>query len=127
MDKIIIKDLEVYSFHGVHQEEKELGQMFIVSVEILTELEIAAKTDNIINTIHYGYVCKDIENVMSKKKYNLIESIAYKIIQTLFEKYPTIISIKVTIKKPWASIGKHLKYVAVELERTREEIYAQDK
>ena len=34
MDKIIIKDLEVFANHGVLQEEKTLGQKFLVSTEI---------------------------------------------------------------------------------------------
>ena len=127
MDKIIIKDLEVYAFHGVHSEEKKLGQMFIVSVDIFTDLKQAAQTDDLLNTIHYGYVCKDIERVMSSFDYNLIETVAYKIIETLMEKYPTINSIKASVKKPWAPLGKHLKYVAIEIERTREEMYASQK
>jgi dihydroneopterin aldolase/2-amino-4-hydroxy-6-hydroxymethyldihydropteridine diphosphokinase len=34
MDKIYIKDLEVYAHHGVFQEEKNLGQRFLISIEL---------------------------------------------------------------------------------------------
>lgn len=125
MDKIIIEDLEVYSYHGVHKEEKELGQMFVVSVEISTDLESAAKNDNLTETIHYGTVCKDIENVMGSAKYNLIEAIAYNIIKALLDKYPAISSVKAKVKKPWAPLGRHLRFVAVEINRTREEMNEQ--
>ena len=32
MDKIKIKDLEVFANHGVFEEEKKLGQKFLVSI-----------------------------------------------------------------------------------------------
>ena len=34
MDKIYIKDLEVFAYHGVLKEEKKLGQKFVVSLEL---------------------------------------------------------------------------------------------
>lgn len=122
MDKIIINDLEVYSFHGVHDEEKRLGQIFIISVEISIDLETAALNDDLTKTVHYGEVCKDIELVMNSSKYNLIEAAAYNIIKTLLANYPSVLSIKIILKKPWAPIGKHLKYAAVEIERSREQM-----
>ena len=32
MDKIIIKDFEVFGNHGVFEEEKRLGQKFVLSI-----------------------------------------------------------------------------------------------
>lgn len=34
MDKIVIKDLEIFAYHGVLPEEKRQGQTFIVTVEL---------------------------------------------------------------------------------------------
>ncbi len=120
MDKIIIKDLEVYAYHGVAEEEKKMGQLFIVSLELTADLESAAQSDNLLNTIHYGEVCDDVENVVSSQKHNLIETVALEVINQLFENYPTVQGIRILLKKPWAPIGKHLKYAAVEMERQRE-------
>ena len=44
MDKIIIKNLEVFANHGVFPEETALGQKFIVSAELLTDTRKAGKT-----------------------------------------------------------------------------------
>ena len=127
MDKIIIQDLQIYAYHGVHPEEKELGQMFLISAELLTNLGSAAKTDRLSDTVHYGHVCRDIEYVMQSAKFDLIETAAYRIIKAVFENYPVVSSVKVTVKKPWAPMGRHLKYVAVELQRTRGELYGPEK
>lgn len=122
MGKIIIKDFEVFANHGVHIEEKKLGQLFIISVEITADIKKSALTDDITDTIHYGNVCRDIEKYMQDNTFNLIETVAFNIIKLLFEKYSLAQSIKLTMKKPWAPITKHIKYVAVEMEHTREEM-----
>jgi dihydroneopterin aldolase len=118
-DKVLIEELEVYAYHGVATEEKKIGQMFVVSLQVMVELEKAAKNDNLSYAVNYSELCNDIENVLTESKYNLIESAALAIIERILKKYKEIYSAKVLIKKPWAPLGRHLKYVAVEIERER--------
>lgn len=119
MDRIIIEDLQVYAYHGVAQEEKINGQMFFVSLQIGADLEKAATTDNLNNTLSYTEICNTVQVVLQSRKYNLIESAAMGIIEHLFRRYININEIRVLLKKPWAPMGYHLKYAAVELERKR--------
>ena len=119
MDRIIVKDLEVYGYHGVFAEEKKLGQLFLVTVEMVTNLEPAGYLDNLDCTIDYGRICNDIKTVLTEKSYDLIEAAAMAIIEKLFTNYTAVCTIKALVKKPWAPLGHHLKYVAVELERSR--------
>ncbi len=121
MDKIIIEELEIYAYHGVANEEKEIGQMFIVSVQATIDLEKAARSDDLTCAVNYSEVCNDINDVLTARKYNLIESATAAIIDRVLSKYKEVQSVKVVIKKPWAPLGRHLKYVAVEMERTRGE------
>ena len=119
MDKIIIEDLEVYAYHGVAPEEKALGQMFLVCLELGVNLEEAALKDRLGFTVSYSRVCDTVEEILGKKKYDLIEAAAFAIIQGIFEKYPNVGRVKVLLKKPWAPMGRHLKYAAVEMDRAR--------
>lgn len=121
MDKIIIKDLEVYAHHGVAPEEKINGQMFLVSLEISADLEEAAASDNLEKTMSYAEICTDVIKVLQSEKYNLIEAAAMKIIEYLFGKYSRMQTVKVLLKKPWAPMGQHLRYAGVELERGRDD------
>ncbi len=41
MDQLIIKDLELFAYHGVHQEEKNMGQKFILDATIDLDLSVA--------------------------------------------------------------------------------------
>ncbi len=119
MDKIIVEELEVYAYHGVAKEEKTLGQMFIISLEIGVDLETAARSGNLNDTINYSKVCKTATASLQSESHDLIETAAYRVIEGIFDKFKNAQSVKVLLKKPWAPMGQHLKYAAVELERKR--------
>ncbi|MBD7909919.1 MULTISPECIES: 2-amino-4-hydroxy-6-hydroxymethyldihydropteridine diphosphokinase [Clostridium] len=123
MDKIYIKNFEIFANHGVFSEEKNLGQKFILDIELSLPLEEAGKTENLKKSVHYGELCLGIERVFTEKSYDLIESAAEKIAEFTLTTYPIIKSVKVKLKKPWAPIGRHVDYAAVEIERGWHEAY----
>ena len=118
MDKIYIKDLEVYAHHGVFQEEKNLGQRFLISLELFLSLREAGITDDLTKTVHYGELCQLVEEEFKKESYDLIEKATEKLAEFILLKYDLVQRVKVKIKKPWAPIGKPLKYAAVEVDRS---------
>ena len=117
MDKMYIKDLEIYAHHGVFQEEKTLGQRFLISLELFLSLRQAGITDDITKTVHYGELCHLVEKEFKKENYDLIEKATEKLAEVILLKYDLVQRVKVRIKKPWAPIGKPLKYAAVEIDR----------
>ncbi|MBK5242564.1 2-amino-4-hydroxy-6-hydroxymethyldihydropteridine diphosphokinase [Clostridium sp.] len=117
MDKIYIKDLEVYAHHGVFKEEKTLGQRFKISVELYLSLREAGITDDLTKTVHYGELCNLVEEEFKRESYDLIERATEKLAEFILLKYDLVQRVKVKIKKPWAPIGKPLQYVAVEIDR----------
>ncbi|HEY8890742.1 MAG TPA: 2-amino-4-hydroxy-6-hydroxymethyldihydropteridine diphosphokinase [Clostridium sp.] len=117
MDKMYIKDLEVYAHHGVFQEEKTLGQRFLISLELFLSLREAGTTDDITKTVHYGELCQLVEKEFTKENYDLIEKATEKLAEFILLNYDLVQRVKVKIKKPWAPIGKPLKYAAVEIDR----------
>ena len=56
MDKIYIKNLEVFARHGVFPEENALGQKFLISAVLYTDTRKAGMTDDLTASIHYGEV-----------------------------------------------------------------------
>lgn len=102
MDKIIIENLEFIGTHGVFQEEKNLGQKFLVSVEMTTSTREAGKTGDLTKSTHYGFVADDIEKIFLGNSFDLIETCAEEIATMILRKYPLISEMKVCIKKPWA-------------------------
>ena len=123
MDKIKIKDLEVFANHGVFPEENTLGQKFIVSADLYTDTRKAGKTDDLTVSIHYGEVSAFIEVWLKKHTYKLLESAAENLAEELLLKYPGMRAIRLEIKKPWAPIRLPLKTVSVEIERAKHTVY----
>jgi len=118
LDKILIKDLELFAYHGVLKEEKNLGQKFLLSLELDLHLRNAGTADDLNKTVNYAELCERVETEFKKEKYALIETVAEKIAEYILVNYPIIKSVKLTLKKPWAPILKPVDYVAVQIERS---------
>ena len=56
MDKIEIRNLEIFANHGVFPEENVLGQKFVVSATLYTDTRKAGLSDELTASIHYGEV-----------------------------------------------------------------------
>ncbi|WP_300386234.1 2-amino-4-hydroxy-6-hydroxymethyldihydropteridine diphosphokinase [Clostridium sp.] len=117
MDKLYLKKVEIFANHGVFQEEKNLGQKFILSLEIELDLSLASKTNDLTKSVHYGELCHKIEEEFKKKSYDLIETAAEKIAEFILYNYNQVKNVKVLLEKPWAPIGRHLDTAAVEIKR----------
>ncbi|WP_461615791.1 2-amino-4-hydroxy-6-hydroxymethyldihydropteridine diphosphokinase [Clostridium sp. Marseille-QA1073] len=123
MDKMYIKDLEIFANHGYFQEEKKLGQKFILSFELDIDLSRAGEEDNLDKTVHYGILCDEIEKEFTRMSHDLIEKAAEEIVNFILLKYEAINKVKLKLKKPWAPVRKHLNYVAIEIERQWHKAY----
>lgn len=123
MDKMYIENLQIYGFHGVNQQEKDLGQRFIISAELFLDLREAGDSDNLNKTVNYAELCFEIEEQFTKQKYDLIESTVEKLAEFILLKHEIIERIKLKVKKPWAPIGKPVEYVAVEVDRKWHKAY----
>lgn len=118
MDKLYLKDIEIFANHGVFAEEKSLGQKFIISLELDLDTRKAAKTGDLTQSVHYGELCHRVEEEFTKESYDLIETAAEKIAEYVLYNYPLVKGVKVLLKKPWAPILRHLDHAAIEIYRT---------
>lgn len=123
MDKIHIKDLEVYAFHGVNKEEKNMGQRFLISLELSLDLRTAGISDDLNKTVNYAELCNNIEKEFTKEKFDLIEAAGETLARYILLNYYMVQKVKVFLKKPWAPIGKPIDYAAVEIQRCWHRVY----
>jgi len=123
MDKINIKNLEVFAHHGVFEEEKRDGQLFFISCSLYVDISSAAKTDDLNKTVNYGSICHDITNFMQENTFDLIETVAQKLTAKLLMDNPIVRKVWFEIKKPSAPIGLPIETVSIEVERSRHVAY----
>ena len=82
-DRIILKTLRFYAYHGANADEKLRGQPFEVDIEVERELVRAGQSDKIEDTSSYSHIYRIVEDVMLGPSHNLLESLGNMIAQRL--------------------------------------------
>lgn len=119
MDKIVIKNLNIFAYHGVFEEEKKNGQLFRISAELRLSLRKAAQQDDLRLAVNYADVCELIQEVTTREKCDLIETVAENIAAEILIKYRTVQGVRVKVSKPDAPIDMTFEDVAVVVDRER--------
>ena len=119
MDKILLREMVFYGFHGSNSAEKELGQHWEVDVEIEGDLSIPAKTDHLKDTIDYREVYKKVKDVIENENFSLLETIAERIAEKLLDSFPAF-EVVVCVKKQHPPLGGPIKYACVEIKRKKQ-------
>ncbi|HJL95326.1 MAG: dihydroneopterin aldolase [Deltaproteobacteria bacterium] len=112
---IILKNIIVYGFHGVHQEEKTLGQRFEIDLEYRLANPPFPWKDEERATVSYVNAHKIVSRVCAEKSFNLIETLGNRIIEEMRSRY-SIDLIIVRVRKPSVPIQGILDFVEVEVE-----------
>ncbi|MFZ7133535.1 MAG: dihydroneopterin aldolase [Eubacteriales bacterium] len=119
MDKIILKNLCFYGYHGVLREEKTLGQKFFLDVELYLDLSEASKNDDLNATVNYAEVYHLIQELFKNDQYHLIEAVAEEICRRIFQFFTRVQDICVVVRKPEAPVPGSYDYFGVEIRRKR--------
>ncbi|MFS0784833.1 dihydroneopterin aldolase [Shouchella sp. 1P09AA] len=119
MDKIYMNQLFFYGYHGVFPEENKLGQRFLVDLVLELDLQPAADSDDLNESVDYGEIYKSVKKVVEGDPVKLVETIARGICDELFQSFNKIEACTVKVIKPDPPIPGHYDSVAVELRRSR--------
>lgn len=119
MDKIIIKDLHYYAYHGVNVEEKINGQNYYLDIIAEADLNAACHSDDLDDTVSYSKIIKRAGYAFTSEKYDLIEKAAQEVADIMLREFDKIQAVEVTIRKPDAPIKADFGYVAVSIRRER--------
>ena len=123
MDQIVIRDLELFGYHGVFEEEAFLGQKFLVSSILCLDTRRAGKTDDLKESLDYGEACQVIKKLVETERYRLIERLAEEIAEKLLLTFSQLQSVEITVKKPWAPVKIPMDTVAVVIRRGWHRVY----
>ena len=118
-DKIIIKDLHVFAYHGVNLEEKLHGQNYYIDITADVDLTKACRSDDIDDTVSYSKMVKRAIYAFTAEKYDLIEKAAQEVADILLREFPKLQAVDVTVRKPEAPVKADFGYVAVSIRRER--------
>lgn len=119
-DQVFLEGMVFYGFHGVHAEERHLGQRFIVDMEAVCDLEPAARADDLNQTISYSDLYQVTREIVEGEPRQLIESVAVEIATAVLSRFNVVEQVTVTVRKPGAPVkGSVLDNVGVRVQRQR--------
>jgi FolB domain-containing protein len=114
-DRIHLRDLRVRAIVGIHPWEREKPQELVINLTLYGDLEKAATTDAIGDTVHYGTLAKAVVAHAQSAGHRLIETLARELARIALEQGAERVVVR--IDKPWAV--EHAAAASVELERSR--------
>lgn len=117
--KVEIAGLVLFARHGVNEAEHQLGQRFILDIELDVDLGAAAKSDRLSDTVDYGEVAAVAEAAFRDRRFYLIEASAAHVAEAILAHFPRANSAQVTVKKPSAPVPAVIDHVAATVTATR--------
>jgi 7,8-dihydroneopterin aldolase/epimerase/oxygenase len=117
-DRILLEGMVFHGRHGTLPAERELGQPFIVDVELRLDLRPAGFSDDLTKTVDYGEVHRRVKEIVEGSPVNLVETIAERIAATILEDHSLVEAVRVKVAKPHVRLGNtNLAGSAVEILR----------
>jgi dihydroneopterin aldolase len=118
-DRILLQGMVFYGYHGVNPQEKELGQSFVVDVELEVDLTVPGRSDDLKDTVDYSQVYQVAKEMVEGASRNLLESVADGLAQELLNRFsPDGVTVRVV--KPDTPIrGAVMAGASVEVHRRR--------
>ncbi len=119
MDKICLKGMSFYGYHGVLPEEKQKGQRFFIDCVFDFDASSAVQSDDLADTVDYAKVYEIVKRIAEEERFDLIERLAGEINGRILKIFPKILCIETTVHKPDAPIEGSFSDVSVTVSQKR--------
>ncbi len=116
-DIIRLNRMIFHAYHGYWDEERQVGQRFEVDVELQVNVQQAASSDNIRDTVDLYKVYQTVERVVTKNTFKLVETLTQVIADTLLREF-NLAQVRVRVRKPNSPVPGISDGIEVEIQRT---------
>ena len=96
--KIELKTMKFYAYHGVADQERRVGNTFVVDLTLTAPLEKAVRSDNLEETINYASVYHVVKEEMALPS-RLLEHVAGRILFSIKRQFPQVEEVEVKVAK----------------------------
>jgi 7,8-dihydroneopterin aldolase/epimerase/oxygenase len=117
---IEIVGLVSFARHGVGEDGAKHGQRFVLDLTLEVDVDKAARTDQLADTIDYGEVIVVAEAAFHERRFYLIEAAAAHVAAAMLAHFPSARVARVTVRKPSAPVPATIDHVAATVERRRD-------
>src|SRR5215210_8569233 len=120
-DRILLEGMVFHGRHGTLPAERELGQPFVVDVELRLDLRAAGLADDLTRTVDYSEVHRRAKEIVEGPPAGLTETVAERIAAAVLEEDSPVDAVRVKVRKPNVRLGDTvLAGSAVEITRRRD-------
>ncbi len=120
---ILLENIRFFAYHGVAPQETTVGNEFVVSLRLKTDIARAMESDDVADTVNYAEIhqaVKEEMDILSK----LLEHVAGRIVRRLFNDFPTIERIDLKLSKRNPPMGADIETAGVEVHIERQTLQA---
>lgn len=115
---IELQGMVVFGHHGYLEEERRLGQRFLVDLEADVPDEAAA-SDRIEDTVDYRRLAAVVREVFAGPERLLLEGLAGTIAADVLERFAEVERVRVRVRKPDVVLDPPVDHAAAVVERRR--------
>ena len=116
---VTLDDIRCYAYHGVLDQERVVGGNYTVSLRLtLQDASLAVFDDQLEGTVNYAEVYELVRRVMAQPS-ALLEHVAGRLLQLLFDSFPLISAAEVTVRKVNPPMGADCNGASVVLSAKR--------
>ena len=116
---IFLDNVPFFAYHGVGEQEREVGNEFIISLRLKVDITLAAETDNVAHTVSYADVYESVKAEMEIPS-ALLEHVCGRIVKRLFRTFPAIEDIELKLSKRNPPMGADVDAAGVEVHCERQ-------
>ncbi|MFV2062239.1 MAG: dihydroneopterin aldolase [Chloroflexota bacterium] len=120
MDRITLNGMRYEGRLGATEEERSVPQLVEVDLEVEADLERAAKSDALADTVDYGPLVELTARSVERGSYRLLEALAGAIADGALQLSPAIEAVTVRVRKLAVPMDVDMDYAQVELVRRRD-------
>lgn len=117
MARISLENVRFRAHHGLYEEERVIGNDFMLDVWIDTNIQMAAvitehNVEKVVNTVNYELVYEICRIEMGKPQ-KLLETVIEEIIYRLKRHFPNMQMIQIKLRKMTPPIGGQVEFAAI--------------
>ncbi len=118
MGKIRLNNIRVHANHGCLKEEAIIGSDYRVDLEVVANLSKPSISDRLSETVDYVHLNDIVKEEMHIKS-NLLEHVAKRILNRIFNELSQVSNAEVTVSKINPPIGGDVESVSVTMQVQR--------
>jgi dihydroneopterin aldolase len=108
--------LHVFGYHGVEEDERRLGQVFLFDVEL--EVGSRGASDRLEDAIDYREIAACVREISDANRFRLLETLATAVADAIVQRF-AVARVRVRVRKPDVLLDTPVEHSAVTVERTR--------